>query len=157
MTSLSAADTDSLWLMTQINTACMTTNPSQSHQSAIAQSLLGFNDFQRGAYAEAMVHFEQALSRLESAASLPVVEALILGYMGQIYSLRGQHWFALACYDAALDTCKREDNSSARYCQMKLYGWVAELCQCCGHDDLANHYCNEALALRHQLNQGVPA
>lgn len=153
MQSLSATAIDSLWPITQLNAARIATYKSEGCRAAIAQCLLGFDHFQRGAYAEAMTHFEQTLSQLEATAPLPVVDALTLGYMGQIYRLRSQHWFALACYEAALDACESEGTSPARYCQMKLYGWLAELCQCCGHDDLANDYCSKALHLRHQLNQ----
>lgn len=153
MQSSSTTATDSLWPATLLNAAGIPAYKSEDSQAAIAQCLLGFDHFQHRAYAQAMPRFEQALALLEATAKFPLLEAIALGYMGQIYTLKSQYWYALACYEAALDACQTEDSTAARYCQMKLYGWLAELCQRCGHDDLANDYCSKALYLRHQLNQ----
>jgi tetratricopeptide (TPR) repeat protein len=147
---------DSHWPVMLLNAVRIATYESEDSRTAIAQCLLGFDHFQQGAYAKAMTLFEHTLAQLDATQNLPLVEAIALGYMGQIYQLRSQHWYALACYEAALDACQSEGTPLAHYCQMKLYGWLTELCQRCGHEDVANDYCNKALRLRQQLNQTAP-
>jgi tetratricopeptide (TPR) repeat protein len=154
MPSLPATANDPLWPITLLNALRITHYESVESRTAIAQCLLGIDHFKRGAYAPAMAHFEQTLAQMAATETLPLVDALTLGYLGQIYQRRRQHWYALACYDAALETCESEGTPAARYCQMNLYGWLAELCQCCGHDDLAKDYYAKALDLRRQLNPG---
>jgi tetratricopeptide (TPR) repeat protein len=147
--------TDLDWPIALLSVVRSAENKPAGTSAAIDQCLSGFYHFQQQAYSQAMTQFEHTLVLLEDTEGLPLVDAIALGHMGQIYTLQHQHWYALACYEAALDACQGQDNDPARYCQMKLYGWLAELCQHCGHNDMASDYCRKALHLRQQLNQNT--
>jgi len=123
-------------------------------QYALVQCLRGLSYFHQGVYSQAIRFFNQTLALIETTAPVPLLEAITLGYMGQAYAVQSQYWFALACYDAALDVCHSQDSPALRYCQMNLLGWLADLCLCCGYRELANTYAAEALQLKKTISTG---
>ncbi len=120
-------------------------------QYALVHCLRVLSYFRQGAYSQAIRFFNQTLALIETTTPVPLLEAITLGYMGQAYAVQSQYWFALACYEAALDVCHSQNSPEICYCQMKLLGWLADLCLCCGYRELANTYAAEALQLKQMM------
>lgn len=126
---------------------------SGQHLAALTWCLRGIECFQKGAYAQAQVLFQRAIAQIKGCPHLTDVEAVALGYLGRVYSAQQQYWFALACYEAALDLCQTPlaHPHLLAHCQMKIYGWMADLCHSCRRHDLAAFYCTQALSLKQGL------
>lgn len=125
-----------------------THNPSRlrSHHAA-ALHLLGNANFHLGHQALAVKQLEKVLSiryELQDA----IGEALVLADLGQVYQARRQLWYALACYEGALDICQPHEVAfEGGWFEAKVRCLMAELYRSCGHWDLALKHYLEALAL----------
>lgn len=114
------------------------------HNLGVAYHLLGFN--------------RAALKMLEKALALRgelwdvAGEALTLSWMGQVYCAEQQFAYALACYEAALDTCgQRRVVFDGQWFEAGLRYLIGQLAQQCGHADLAIAHYLAALSLGETL------
>ncbi|WP_198807773.1 tetratricopeptide repeat protein [Leptolyngbya sp. BL0902] len=118
----------------------------QTHHAA-ALHLLGQANFCEGHYALAVKQLEQALS-IRHRLGDEVGEALVLVDLGQVYQAQSQYWYALACYEGALDMAQSKSAVfEGRWFEVKVRRKMAKLCRLCGHGDLAMKHHLEALAL----------
>ena len=118
----------------------------QAHYAA-ALHLLGQVNFWEGHYAVAVKQLEQVLA-IRQALQDEVGEALALVDLGQVYQAQSQYWYAIACYEGALDMGQAlEAVFEGSWFEAKVRRLVAKLCRTCGHWDLAIKHHLEALAL----------
>ena len=118
----------------------------KAHQAA-ALHLLGQVNFWEGHYTAAVRQLEQVLT-IRHELKDEVGEALALADLGQVYQAQAQYWYALACYEGALDMGQSlEAAFEGRWFEAKVRRRMAKLCRTCGHWDLAIKHHLEALAL----------
>jgi len=115
---------------------------------AVSLCLKGIRYFHQHAYLQALVCLNRGLNNWQETTGNLLAEAVAMGYLGQIYAKQHKFWFALACYKAALSLCRPRNSATSRKFQAKLHEWLAELCQNCGHDDLAHSHLSTATHLR---------
>ncbi|WP_017302225.1 tetratricopeptide repeat protein [Nodosilinea nodulosa] len=114
---------------------------------AAALHLLGQANFHQGHFFLALKRFEKALA-LRNQLHDDVGEALVLVDMGRVYHAQRQYWFALACYEGALDIGRLHETAlEGRWFEAEIRHLIAQVCRVCGHQDLALKHDLEALAL----------
>lgn len=127
---------------------CSTNPPTEvkTHYAA-ALHLMGQVNIYQGHYAVAVKQLEQVLA-IRHELKDEVGEALALVDLGQVYQAQSQYWYALACYEGALDMGQSlEAVFEGRWFEAKVRRRMAKLCRTCGHWDLAIKHHLEALAL----------
>lgn len=118
----------------------------KAHQAA-ALHLLGQVNFWEGHYTAAVRQLEQVLA-IRHELKDEVGEALVLVDLGQVYQAQARYWYALACYEGALDMGQAlEAAFEGSWFEAKVRRKMAKLCRTCGHWDLAIKHHLEALAL----------
>ncbi|MEO1069747.1 MAG: tetratricopeptide repeat protein, partial [Cyanobacteria bacterium J06638_6] len=125
-------------------------NPIVRCHYGAALHLLGQTSYYQGQFSLALKQLEQALT-LRHQLRDDVGEALVLVDMGRAYRAQQQYWYALACYESALDIAQlREATFEGTWFEAEVRHAIAQLCRACGHLDLALKHELEALALGHQ-------
>jgi len=123
-----------------------TTVYGQTHYAA-ALHLLGQIHVYQGHYALAVQHIEQVLA-IRHELRDEVGEALALVDLGRAYQAQDQYWYALACYEGALDIGQSlEAVFEGAWFEARVRRLMAKLCRTCGRWDLAIKHHLEALAL----------
>ncbi|TVQ11315.1 MAG: tetratricopeptide repeat protein [Leptolyngbya sp. DLM2.Bin27] len=122
---------------------------------AAALHLLGTVNFHQGHYALAVKQFEKVLAiRYELHDQMG--EALVMADLGRAYQAQAKYWYALACYEGALDICQPlEAALEGGWFEAKVRCLMARLCRACGHQDLAIKHHLEALALGAELGSSI--
>ncbi len=139
------------WANLAVHSVAKASRPNSSpnvkaHQAA-ALHLLGQVNFWEGHYTAAVCQLEQVLA-IRHELKDEVGEALALVDLGQVYQAQAQYWYALACYEGALDMGQAlEAVFEGSWFEAKGRRLVAKLCRTCGHWDLATKHHLEALAL----------
>jgi tetratricopeptide (TPR) repeat protein len=123
-------------------------------QYAAALNLLGSANFYQGRHALALRQLEKVIS-IRCELQDEVGEALTMVMMGQVYQARQQVWYALACYEGALEICQwRASTFDGGWFEAQVRCLIAQLRESCGHWDLALKQYFEALTLRRAVEAG---
>ncbi|MGB3308723.1 MAG: tetratricopeptide repeat protein [Nodosilinea sp.] len=114
---------------------------------AAALHLLGVVNFYQGHYVLAAKQLEKVLA-IRYELQDEIGEALVIADMGRVYQAQKKFWYALACYEGALDICQPlEAAFEGGWFEAKVRRLIAQLYRICGHRDLAVRHHLEALVL----------
>ncbi len=123
-------------------------------QYAAALHLLGSANFYQGRYALALRQLEKVIS-IRCELQDEVGEALTMVMVGQVYQAQKLLWYALACYEGALEICQwRASTFDGGWFEAQVRCLIAQLCEGCGYWDLALKHYHEALTLRRRVEAG---
>jgi len=124
---------------------------------AAALHTLGMNYFYLRRYRAALKSLEKALAlRHDQGDNLG--EAITLGCMGRVYDAQGERWYALACYEAALEGYGQyQPQLEGHRYEVIIRIRIARLALNTGHSDLAIAHFEAALVLCQTYDQDLMA
>ncbi len=110
-------------------------------QYALALHQLGCCHYHQGRYSVALKMLERCLAIRQDLKD-DLGEALTFVAIGGVYVARQQYLYGLACYEAALEICPQQEALlEGSWFEAMVRGLIAQVCEQCGHWDLAlSHY-----------------